>query len=34
MLCAAIELIMFNRKSNFPALRPIHFKIIESYIQY
>lgn len=34
MLCAAIEMLMFNRKSNFPALRPIHFKIIESYIQY
>jgi hypothetical protein len=34
MLCAAIEFIMFNRKSTFPALRPINFKIIESYIQY
>ena len=34
MLCGAIELIMFNKMPIFPPLKPINFKIIESYIQF
>ena len=33
MLSAAIDLIMFNSYSNFRALEPMSFKIIESYIK-